>query len=122
MLIALLCNLSAGAPGARQWLQQVQTRYGVRMIAGVTAVMAPDLYSFFQSKQMEGFLGGLVGAAEYEYLLDKPGLAMSGMNVQSIAHFLILGFVVVGNFIYFRERRRQRTEGDTNAAHRRTCL
>jgi len=108
--IGLLCNLSAGSPGARQWLQQVQTRYNVRMVAGVTAVMAPDLYSFFQSKQLEGFLGGLVGAAEYEYLIERPGLGMAGMNVQSLSHFLILGFVIVGNIIYFWGRWKKRKE------------
>jgi hypothetical protein len=106
--IALLCSISAGSPGARQWLQQVQTRYRVRMVAGVTAVMSPDLYSFFQSRQLVGFLGGLVGAAEYEYLLKRPALAMGGMNVQSIAHLLILAFVVWGNIVYFHERRRKR--------------
>ncbi|MBN1901929.1 hypothetical protein JW926_11460 [Candidatus Sumerlaeota bacterium] len=108
--IGLLCNISAGAPGARQWLQQVQTRYNVRMIAGVTAVMAPDLYSFFQSKQVEGFLGGLVGAAEYEYLLQRPGFGMAGMNVQSITHYLILLFILIGNILYLRERARKKRE------------
>jgi hypothetical protein len=106
--IGLLCNLSVGSPGARQWLQQVQTRYKVRMVAGVTAVMAPDLYSFFQSRQIEGFLGGLVGAAEYEYLLKRPGLAMAGMNVQSLTHFLILGFVALGNILFVRDILMQR--------------
>lgn len=110
--IGLLCNISAGAPGARQWLQQVQTRYNVRMVAGVTAVMAPDLYSFFQSKQVEGFLGGLVGAAEYEYLLKRPGFGMAGMNVQSLTHYLILIFIVIGNILYIHERMKMKREGN----------
>lgn len=108
--IGLLCNISSGSPGARQWLQQVQTRYKVRMVAGVTAVMAPDLYSFFQSKQVEGFLGGLVGAAEYEYLLNRPGFGMAGMNVQSITHYLILLFILIGNVLYIRERMKKKRE------------
>jgi hypothetical protein len=103
--IEILCDFGAGRPGPREWFQQVQKRYGVRMIAGVTAVMAPDLYSFYQSEQLEGFLGGLVGAAEYEYLLERPGDGMGGMNVQSIAHFLILGFILIGNGVYVIERR-----------------
>lgn len=107
--IALLCNFSVGYPGVREWLQQVQTRYRVRMIAGVTAVMAPDLFSFFQSGQIEGFLGGLVGAAEYEHLLQRPGLAMSGMNVQSLAHLLILILILAGNAVYFLNRRKKTT-------------
>jgi hypothetical protein len=106
--IALLCEFSAGNPGARQWFQQVQKRYTVRMIAGVTAVMAPDLYSFYQSEQLEGFLGGLVGAAEYEFLVGRKGLGMKAMNVQSLAHFLILGFILAGNVIFLVERRRRK--------------
>jgi len=113
--IALMCNLSIGSPGVRQWLQQVQTRYNVRMVAAVTAVMAPDLYSFFQSKQLEGFLGGLVGAAEYETLLETPGPAMGGMTVQSLAHFLILALIVLGNALHLRSwwkaRDTRRAEG-----------
>jgi hypothetical protein len=104
--IGVLCNFSAGTPGARQWLQQVQKRYKVRMVAGVTAVMAPDLYAFFQSGQLEGFLGALVGAAEYEGLLETPGPAMAGMTVQSLAHVLIIFFIVVGNGLFLLERQR----------------
>ena len=106
--IVMLCDIGAGVPGPRQYLQQIQLRYKVRMLAGATAVSSPDLYAFFQSRQLEGFLGGLVGAAEYEYLLDRPGRAMAGMNVQSLAHFLIIGFVVVGNILYYLERRRRK--------------
>ena len=108
--ISLLISYSSGTPGTRQWLHQIQTRYKVRMVAGVTAVQAPDLYSFFQSNQLEGFLGGLVGAAEYEYLLDRPGNGMAGMNVQSICHIFILGLILFGNIIYFRGRRKNNLE------------
>jgi hypothetical protein len=100
--IVMLCSISSGSPGVRQWLQQVQSRYKVRMITGVTAVMTPDLYSFMQTGQLEGFLGGLVGAAEYENLLGRPGSGMGGMGVQSLAHMLILGFIVIGNVLYIR--------------------
>jgi len=98
--VAMLCSLSAGSPGVREWLQQVQSRYKVRMVTGVTAVMTPDLYSFMQTGQIEGFLGGLVGAAEYENLLGRPGSGMAGMGVQSIAHMLIVGFIFIGNVLY----------------------
>jgi hypothetical protein len=108
--VEFLCSISSGNPGVRQWLQQVQARYRVRMLAGVTAVMAPDLYSFYHSKQIEGFLGGLAGAADYEYMLKRPGLAMMGMNVQSLVHFLILAFIAAGNFIYFRDKIREKRE------------
>ncbi|HUT26279.1 MAG TPA: hypothetical protein VM492_18265 [Sumerlaeia bacterium] len=109
--IGLLVDISAGSPGVREWLQQAQKRFQIRLVAGVTAVMAPDLYAYFQSKQIEGFLGGLAGAAEYEYLLGRlEGRAMTGMNVQSVAHFVILGFILFGNVLYYRQWRRSRLE------------
>ena len=109
--IALLCNISSGNPGAREWLQQVQKRYHVPMIAGVTAVMAPDLYSFYHSGQIRGFLGGLAGAADYESLLERPGSAIAGMNVQSVAHLLIVVLIITGNVIYFWQRRERKITG-----------
>lgn len=117
--IALLVELSAGNPGAREWLRQVQRRYDVRMIAGVTSVMAPDLYAFRQSGQLLGFLGGLPGAAQYASLLLERGIltdssplyerttrVFQDMNIQSAIHLLIIAFIVLGNILYFLGRRR----------------
>jgi hypothetical protein len=98
--IDLLMTIAVGDPGAAEWIQQVQSRYGVRMVAGVTAVLAPQLYSFYQSRNLLGFLGGLAGAAEYEMLVERPGVATKGMNVQSIVHLLIVAFVLFGNIAH----------------------
>ncbi len=76
------------------------------MGAGVTAVMAPKFYSYLQAKQMIGLLGGMKGAAEYEMLVSKPSMAVSGMNSQSLVHLLIIGFVVLGNVAFFAARRK----------------
>jgi hypothetical protein len=107
--IALLIDFSSGSPGIRQWLQQIQMRYKVRVVAGVTAVMAPDLYSFYQTGQIEGFLGGLVGAAEYEALVHRPGRAIAAMNIQSLNHFLIVALVLIGNFAFLAQRKKKRS-------------
>jgi hypothetical protein len=52
-------------------------------------------------------MGGMKGAAEYEILLGVSGLATSGMDAQSIAHVVIIFFIVFGNVIYFAIRRRK---------------
>lgn len=109
--IALMVNFSVGVPGIRQWIQQVQIRYNVKIICGATGVMSPDLYAFFQSKQLKGFLGGLVGAAEYEKLINYPGRATSGMTIQSFLHFFIVVLVLIGNCAYFFSRRQKKVSG-----------
>ena len=86
------------------WISLVNARYGIPIGAGVTAVMAPKLYSYLQSGQLVGLLGGMKGAAEYEKLSKNYGRAMVGMDPQSIVHILIIFFIVVGNIGYFLTR------------------
>ncbi|MCJ7507431.1 MAG: hypothetical protein MUO85_01715, partial [candidate division Zixibacteria bacterium] len=58
-------------------------------------------YSYLQTKQLVGLLGGMKGAAEYEKLSKNYGRAMVGMDPQSIIHLLIIFFIVIGNIGYF---------------------
>jgi hypothetical protein len=99
--IDLLITISVGDPGAVEYIQQAQSRYNLRMVAGVTAVISPQLYPYYQSKNLLGFLGGLAGAAEYEKLVGRPGYATRGMFIQSAVHVLIVALVLAGNAAQF---------------------
>lgn len=87
------------------WVSLVNARFGMPMAAGVTAVMAPKQLSYVQAHQLQGLLGGMKGAAEYEHLLDARGKATRGMDSQSLIHLLIIGFIIIGNVGYFAARR-----------------
>ena len=86
------------------WISIVNAQFSKPMGAGVTAVMAPKAYSYVQANQLTGLLGGMKGAAEYELLVNKPAMAMIGMNSQSLVHLMIILFVIVGNLAYFMTR------------------
>ena len=103
--IAFVMEISAGTPGTREWVQQVQSRFHVTLGSGVTAVSAPNFYPYIQSGQLTGLLGGLKGAAEYETLVGVPGTATRGMDAQSVVHALIVVFILLGNVVYFVSRR-----------------
>ncbi len=105
---ALFVNISAGYPGTKEWVQQVQGRFNVRMVSGSTAVQAPEIYPYLQSGQVLGLLGGMAGAAEYEKSIDWPGPATKGMDAQSSAHLFVVFLILVGNAIYFTRRRESR--------------
>jgi hypothetical protein len=109
--IAFVMEVSAGTPGTREWVQQVQSRYRVALGSGTTAVGAPNFYPYVQSGQLTGLLGGLKGAAEYETLIEYPGDATKGMDAQSIVHALIVVFILLGNAVYLVQlRARKRME------------
>lgn len=105
---AMIINISAGYPGTKEWVQQVTSRFNIKLGSGCTAVSAPEYYPYFQAKQLVGLLGGLKGAAEYEKLVNHPGIATSGMDAQTISHLMIILFIVLGNIIYIIERRKKK--------------
>ena len=85
----------------------------IPIAGGCTAVGAPNLYPYFPT-QMVGLLGGAKGAAEYENALitaypryaEYPMAGMSLMVSQTVAHVVIIFFIVFGNVLYFILRAR----------------
>ena len=105
------------------WANLINAQFGVDVAVGCTAVSAPKYYAYLRSGQMIGLLGGLKGASEYEKLLidrypearelyarpdEAKRSAMTGMDVQSIVHIIIIAFIIFGNTMYFILRRSQR--------------
>lgn len=97
-------SLSAGSPGLESWYVFGKEKYGFELGGGCTAVSAPGLYPLIDTGQINGLLGGLRGAAEYETLVDIKGNATAGMDAQSATHFLIIVLIVVCNLFYFLTR------------------
>jgi hypothetical protein len=101
----LLVNISAGFPGTKEWVQQVQSRFHLPMVSGCTAVSAPEYYPYLQSGQLQGLLGGMAGAAEYEKARQEKGSATKGMDAQSLAHIFVALCIVLGNVVQRVKRR-----------------
>lgn len=108
-------SFSAGDPGALTlWIPYVQSRFGQKLGTGMTAVSAADAYPYLQSGQLTGMLGGMKGAAEYEFLIAEKGYtsaltpAIQAMDSQSMAHLAIILLIVLGNagFLLTRKRRK----------------
>jgi hypothetical protein len=96
----LLVNISAGYPGTKEWVQQVNSRFHLPMVSGCTAVSTPEYYPYLQSGQLRGLLGGMAGAAEYELARhERKGPASRGMDAQSLAHVFVAFCIVLGNLV-----------------------
>jgi len=104
----LVITLSAGDPGTPAWVMMAGDRFGVPVGGGCTAVSAPQFYTYLQTGQMVGLLGGLKGAADYETLVGiQNGPAVEGMAPQSVAHLVIMLFIIIGNVAYFSEKKKK---------------
>jgi hypothetical protein len=64
-----------------------------------------------RSGQINGLIGGLRGAAEYEILIGQKGKAVAGMDAQSATHIAIIVLVIMCNLFYFSSRNRARRQG-----------
>jgi len=90
---------------ADYWINYANGRYKVKVALGVTGVMSADYYPFLQSGQLFGLLGGLKGASEYERLTKQEGVATEGMSIQTVAHLVVIGFIVIGNIGFFMSKK-----------------
>tara|TARA_B100000700_G_scaffold67181_1_gene74303 strand:+ start:630 stop:1532 length:903 start_codon:yes stop_codon:yes gene_type:complete len=117
-------DLSAGVPGNAEWVQFACDEHNVPLSSGCTSIMVTDAIPYVESGQIRGILAGMPGAAEYEQMVFKhlseqtnnkflnkevaivPGKATSRMSAQSIAHLLMVVFIIFGNISYYIIRRR----------------
>ena len=119
-------DFSAGVPGNAEWVQYACDPKKVPLSSGCTSIMVTDAIPYVESGQLKGILAGMPGAAEYEkmvydYLVIesdnnnkyinekstiKKGKAFARMSAQSVAHLLMVAFIVLGNLSYYFERNR----------------
>lgn len=108
----LLINVSAGNPGTREYVLQIQGQYSLKMISATTAVSGPEYIPFYKSGQLVGLSAGMVGSAQYEKLVFKGEvpegmrlLATEAVDVLNLGHIYIIGLILVGNIAFFMTRR-----------------
>jgi len=108
-------SLSAGFPGSTEWVQYACDPKKIPMSTGVTSIQVTDILPYVENGQIRGILAGMPGAAEYESLVEaalkemelsvKPGKASGMMAAQSVAHVIIVLFIILGNITYYITRK-----------------
>jgi len=73
----------------------------VPFIVGCIGVSVPGMAPYLGSGQLSALMPGLTASAEYEVLLNRPGLAVAGVDAVSMSHLLVFILVVVGNIAFF---------------------
>lgn len=111
----LILGICSGKPGLKEWVQFAGDRGDIPVAGGVTAVEAPLMYPYYPS-QLLGLMGGLQGAAEYEAAVVEKypqyrevGMtAVKKMGPQTVAHLVIIFFVIIGNIAFFIKARKDK--------------
>jgi len=103
--VSYVISLTAGTSGVESWYLYGKDKYKFELAGGCTGVIAPGLYPLLRSGQINGLIGGLRGAAEYEVLIGLPGRAVAGMDAQSATHLAIIVLVIICNVLYLLSRK-----------------
>lgn len=92
----------------RQW----NAAYGVPIVVSCTALTTPTVVPYYPT-QVLGFLNGLSGMGQYEFLTGYAGLASVSSNGVSGTHLVFVIFVVIGNIgvLLARGQKSQIAEG-----------
>ena len=118
-------DFSAGVPGNAEWVQYACDPKNIPLSSGCTSIMVTDAIPYVESGQLQGILAGMPGAAEYEqlvyeYMIEEQqnnnkyinknieiqkGKAFARMSAQSVAHFLMVIFIIIGNIAYYYSRK-----------------
>jgi hypothetical protein len=93
---------------SQYWLNQAYATYGTAIGFGLTAIKVPDAYSYYMAGQIFGIIESLSGAAQYEVLIRRPGMAVTGMDAQSLSHLLYIALIVLGNVVFLTQRREKK--------------
>lgn len=113
--VSYVVSLTAGTSGVETWYLFGKDKYKFELGGGCTGVIAPGLYPLLRSGQINGLIGGLRGAAEYEVLIGQPGRAVAGMDAQSATHFAIVLLVIICNVLYLMSRMAEKRQGQGEA-------
>jgi hypothetical protein len=111
----LIVSISAGYPGAKEWVQYAKSTYpdAYTLVAGSTGVQSNQLFPYYPN-QMEGMLAAVKGAAGYEMLVveahppasapDRLAEGRRRMGPQFVAHLLMVGLILLGNLSMLASR------------------
>lgn len=90
----------------RQW-----TGYSTKVVGCIQSLYFSVMNVYMGTGQIEGFINGLRGSAEYELLTGNLGVGVMTMDQASVTHLYAILLLVVGNIGYFALRSRGKRGG-----------
>lgn len=101
--IDLIVIYESGSPGMETWITYFPT---VPLVKGSVAAEISSSVRYIPTGQLKGLIPGMRGAAEYEKLVGRPGIATQLMDAQSMSHILVILLIALGNVAYFGAKKK----------------
>ena len=106
--IGVVCDITPSNT-LESWIAYFSEPYQVPLVYCPSAVLAANAYPYIDSGQIKGMLNGVIGASQYETLIgeDKTPTKAGSISLSlSLAHLVILAFIVIGNIAFLLSKRR----------------
>jgi hypothetical protein len=84
---------SDSGPIVRQYVEPFGLKFGTIQCSGGF----PSQISWYNAGQMDGFIAGIRGAAEYEFLIDKPRWGIAQLDAINTTHLTMVAILIFGN-------------------------
>lgn len=106
--------ISVSTSSILPFIQYFHGPYDKPVTGGAIGTQISRYQSYADAGQLEGYLGSLRGAAEYEKLLEIPGEATAAMDAQSAAHMLLALLIVLGNVGEYIVKKTQKASSESS--------
>ena len=80
---------------------------GTPMVVNVIGVMIPSSANYVDTGVYLALLGSMRGGAELEYLTGHPASGLTAMDAFTFGHYMLIGFIIIGNLGYLMYTRKQ---------------
>ncbi len=86
-----------GSPGGREWYEAAAGPEGIPLIQGTIQMSIPEAMPFLRGGQYAAIIPGNRGAAEYEFLVGRPGEAIATQDANSAMALWLITVLILGN-------------------------
>ena len=87
--------------GAGDFMRYFYLEYGTPVIQSMIGVMVAGAKVEYNAGNYAAIVPSIRGAAEYQFLADYPGYALTQMDAFSIVQFFLILLMVIGNVGYY---------------------
>lgn len=94
--------------GAGDFMRYFYLEYGTPVIQSMIGVMVANSKVQYNAGNFAAIVPSIRGAAEYQFLANYPGFALTQMDAFSVVQFFLILLMVLGNIGYYGYTKNQR--------------